>query len=113
MIRNSKRNIVFTLVVLISSVGVLETANAQSTSYKLGYTWASETNPDTLIGYLIKNNFDLNGNPVKSKIKSWCGDMFGRENWNRVNIQGKPSAKRADWVNGCTAKVMTYRFKRR
>jgi hypothetical protein len=95
------------------TVTILESAKAQSASYNLGYTWATETNPDTLISYLIKNSFDLNGNPVKSKVKNWCGSMFGRENWNRVNIQGKSSMKKTDWVKGCTAKVMTYKFKRR
>jgi len=97
----------------MSSVVALDSASAQSKSYKLGYTWATETNPDTLIGYLIKNSFDLNGNPVRSKVINWCDSMFGRENWNRVNIQGKSGMNKSEWIKGCTAKVVTYKFRSR
>jgi len=108
-----KYKIMISLVCLMSSFVVMDSASAQSKSYKLGYTWATETNPDTLISYLIKNSFDLNGNPIRSKVANWCDSVFSRENWNRVNIQGKSGMNKNDWVKGCTAKVMTYKFRSR
>jgi hypothetical protein len=100
-------------ILLLASGFTLDSAHAQSKSYKLGYKWAAETNTDTLIGYLIKNSFDLSGKPVRSKVTDWCDSMFGRWDWNQVNIQGKPASNKKDWVKGCSAKVMTYRFKSR
>lgn len=56
--------------------------------------------------------FNNNGKPVPSRVNGWCDSNFERENWNRVNIQGKPSAKKSDWKKGCAKAVMGYTLRR-
>lgn len=107
---NMRSKIVFLLVFFMPSVVVLDSANAQTKSYKLGYKWAAETDSNTLVGYGLLRQFDISGNPIKSKVISFCNDVFGRTNYHRVNNQGLPSMKKKDWVKGCVAKIMTYRI---
>jgi hypothetical protein len=102
-----RRAVIFSLIFLMPTVTVLESANAKSRSYKLGYKWATETDTNTLIGYSIKRVFNLNGRPIKSKAKSWCDDMTGWQHYSRENPESK-----SDWIKGCVAGVMTYTIRR-